>query len=311
MIDAFVVFTSVTPFLLLTMNEIYQLAPAESVMLEQQGCLFKASVVRKTGPKRTGRAKRGKVCGFSEGSRRRMLEFMSRFDENRVVMMTLTYGQAFPSCDEAKRHLFLFLKRLRRLAPKASAVWRMEFQERGAPHFHLVLFSMGRPGQWVVNKKKVQSVWGDVITTKYWDHSGVITREPFTRIESLRSIKQVIGYVSKYMAKVSTSGYVPLLNPVDTGVDSPLRSETTPREPAWTGRVWGTWGRALMPFASTVIVNVIYGKWFERVFNCLKFTDRYSKRETGSFKVFSADPGYWMRKSFEFIPDTTQLTYAS
>jgi hypothetical protein len=59
----------------------------------------------------------------------------------KAFSVTLTYPRSWPR-DPAtwKKDLDTFGKRLRRRYPTLSAVWRMEFQGRGAPHFHLILF---------------------------------------------------------------------------------------------------------------------------------------------------------------------------
>jgi hypothetical protein len=51
---------------------------------------------------------------------------------------TLTYPNSFPSDGRVcKKHLNLLLTHLRADDPGIKYVWFMEFQARGAPHFHL------------------------------------------------------------------------------------------------------------------------------------------------------------------------------
>jgi hypothetical protein len=51
----------------------------------------------------------------------------------------LTYPLAFPSPQVAKGHFDQFTKRLRRRWGMVGGVWKMEPQERGAPHFHCLI----------------------------------------------------------------------------------------------------------------------------------------------------------------------------
>jgi len=58
-----------------------------------------------------------------------------------LVMVTLTYPDNFETDDKAvKRHLELLRKRMERaFGKKPRGIWALEFQERGAPHFHLFI----------------------------------------------------------------------------------------------------------------------------------------------------------------------------
>ena len=134
--------------------------------------------------------RRSSVNGFSSAARRRLLVMFSKMDwqpGTLAVFMTLTYPAEFPSPREAKKHLRALMERYRRAFPESSAIWRLEFQARGAPHFHLVWF--GLP---FIPKETVQKLWGEVIAYA----------KPFTRVEAIRSRRKLISYVGKYVAKV-------------------------------------------------------------------------------------------------------------
>lgn len=91
---------------------------------------------------------------WSERSRARMIRCLASVDWSpvfflkgtRPAMLTLTYPgdwlTAAPDADTAKAHLRAFHERLRRLyqrleLPDPPAIWKLEFQRRGAPHFHI------------------------------------------------------------------------------------------------------------------------------------------------------------------------------
>lgn len=117
------------------------------------------------------------------------------FKKGKFVFITLTYGAQYPAPHEAKQHLRAFLKRLSRLSAQKGRnggfIWRLEFQDRGAPHFHIICTSLP-----FVPKTQIQSMWAEITGAE----------QPFTRIEMIRSKRGVMYYVSKYLAKTVQSG---------------------------------------------------------------------------------------------------------
>ena len=76
---------------------------------------------------------------FSKKSRQRLAFVASNTDVTFRTMVTLTYPSEYPSDGkEVKRHLDTFLKGLRRGAIPISYLWFLEFQKRGAPHYHIL-----------------------------------------------------------------------------------------------------------------------------------------------------------------------------
>jgi hypothetical protein len=60
--------------------------------------------------------------------------------EGEYALVTLTYPGVFPADPEAwRRHLDAFRHRWERRWGPAEGAWVLEFQRRGAPHWHLVL----------------------------------------------------------------------------------------------------------------------------------------------------------------------------
>lgn len=95
------------------------------------------------GPTKTGPAsKRGRVRSWSRKSRYRLMERVSAalFQAARYGLVSLTYPKAYEGDPLVfKAHLKAFRKRWERRWGAAQAVWVMEFQRRGAVHFHLVI----------------------------------------------------------------------------------------------------------------------------------------------------------------------------
>lgn len=150
---------------------------------------------------------RGAIKGFSHGSRRR-LEFMIRNTSDLWEgFVTLTYPADFPTNGrEVKRHLNAFCSWLRR--EKVSYIWILEFQQRGAPHFHFLVRG------WL-DKTKVAHRWADIVGS--WDRERHV--KAGTRIEGVKNPDQVGAYMAAYMSK--------------------LEQKVVPKEFVSVGRFWG------------------------------------------------------------------------
>lgn len=158
-------------------------------LIEAQGSLLVVQVINSHKRPNFAISRRGKIRRFSPNSRRRLLRFMARLKmaKVRATFMTLTY-RGYPSNAEAKAHLKAFLQHIRRNYPSASVVWRLEFQERGAIHYHFLAFNLPY-WKW----QEVLQVW------KRCSHQNKARID----IRLVHSRKGVMHYVSKYIAKVA------------------------------------------------------------------------------------------------------------
>jgi hypothetical protein len=153
---------------------------------------------------------------------------IARTDAQRAIFLTLTYPESYPDPKQAKNDLRAFMERIRRRWPESSGIWRLEFQKRGAPHFHVVLFGIRwLPFRWA------KAWWADIIA----EHVGETL--PFVRVESIRSRRRLMNYVSKYVAKA----------------DDPERSDAFFNNGAYlhagsVGRWWGVFNRHYLPMAA-------------------------------------------------------------
>lgn len=170
---------------------------------------------------RVGGGPRGEIRAFSRASRRRLMVLLNSIDRSRVaapVFVTLTYPRVWPVCHEdRKRHLDAFRKRLEREFGRFPCIWRLEFQERGAPHYHLLLFLEAPLFRL---RRFISLAWYEVCGRLSPSHL-----RAGTRVERSRSWRGVNAYASKYVAKLET------LSP---DVPSP-------------GRFWGVWRREMLP----------------------------------------------------------------
>jgi len=187
---------------------------------------------------------RGKVREFSSRSRRRLAEVAHDLGELYAPewMCTLTMPGEWQSvCPDGrafKRHVMAWRRRLDRWLRRRglegwSALWFLEFQERGAPHLHVILWGPGLSelgarafAEWV------SSSWASVV-----GHRDPVEREKHlragTRVEVMR--RPHFGYAVKYARK--------------------LHQKRVPEGFRDVGRFWGLW-RAAAPKPVT---------WTERI----------------------------------------------
>ena len=87
------------------------------------------------------------IAKFSMKSRKRFYEFLQsiywdKYDQNRIFEITLTYHVKFPlDGKEVKKHIHSLRKNIMDKYPDTILIWKLEFQRRGAPHFHLIMIA--------------------------------------------------------------------------------------------------------------------------------------------------------------------------
>lgn len=184
------------------------------------------------------RGKRSVITDFSKGSRGRLFDLFNKFEvKHAATFVTLTYPDCSRTAGEAKRNLRTFFKRIERMYPKHKicGVWRMEFQERSAIHFHIVFFKLP-----FIPKERIQETWGDITASD----------RPFTRIERIFSHKKIINYVAKYVGKVNPLGE-------DSGFNSPTYLSAYQKYHGQKiGRVWGYLNKSDLPFAEETVLEL-------------------------------------------------------
>lgn len=220
-------------------------------------------------------AKRGFVERFTEQSRFRMLKMLARIEAPRsdgyrfkVSFVTLTTRAIFHP-REFKDFMVRWFKRVGRKYPHVAIVWRLEYQKRGAPHVHLILYN----APWI-DKEWVQETWGEIVGQG----------RPFTRIERIKSYKHLMSYASKYCGKVQEGGFNSVTYSTASHADKKLLG-------VGAGRVWGVHNRARLPFADEV-TDVIPNDgafWLIRRY-CQRFYPWLDHDSDCGFTVFVDDP---------------------
>jgi hypothetical protein len=130
--------------------------------------------------------KRRKITEFSDKSRNRLLFAAFNASVDWFAFLALTYPAEFPTNGlVVRRHRNQFLIYLRRQHPGIHYLWALEFQERGAPHLHLLV------DQYVA-KEWLSDIWFAIVDSGDEKHlrSG-------TRIESVRGREHGASYLAK------------------------------------------------------------------------------------------------------------------
>lgn len=218
---------------------------------------------------------RGNVEEFTKQSRLRLLRKLARISppevdgfRHRCTFITLTARKFFHP-RQFKDFMRAFFKRLGRKAPRLACVWRLDYQKRGAPHCHLIVYNCP-----FIDKEHIQEIWGDIIGQE----------KPFTRIESIRSYKHLVNYAARYAAKVSNGGF----NIVTYQAVGENVAEYVRKSP---GRVWGVFNDICLPYAEITSVKVpLDGSWWMLRRYCLKFYPWVWENSEGGFTVFTDDP---------------------
>jgi hypothetical protein len=219
------------------------------------------------------RSKRGCVSNFSGRSRKRMMETVAGLLTTALpLFVTLTYPDEWPSeWNDWKFHLATFWKRVRRKWPNASAIWKLEPQERGAPHFHLLIWGVEfMPHEWLAQ------AWFECCGINDAAHL-----RAGTRVERAKSVNGVQAYMSKnYMGKLVT---------LPEGWDN-------------VGRWWGIMGRKHLPCARRVRFTITKAQAFRlrrlvrRYLKSRGIRTRFAdRRQLGRVTLFTQQMLDWVR----------------
>jgi hypothetical protein len=196
------------------------------------GGLVRVATIGAAPARARSESRRGRVAGYSRRSRRRLMDLTASIHRERAgrpLFVTLTYPRQWdPDPEVWKQDLESFGKRLLRRYPRASFIWRLEFQRRGAPHFHLLMFG----ADWVPARWLGRS-WAEIVGkgTADPDHlrAGV-------EVKRVRSWRGVASYASKGMAH-------------ELGKQDQALSEAQ-----LVGRWWGVVNRSALPVEIVTLV---------------------------------------------------------
>ena len=209
-----------------------------------QGALVVACRHRPRSAPPPGGGKRGKVVEFSDRSRKRLTRLLHRLSPAWGVFITLTVADASVPPHQAKRRLWLLIRWLRNKLGFEAVVWKQEFQQRGAVHFHLLAFSWRRRPPWV-ERGELANRWGlGYVWVEFFDKG------------------RVLSYVAKYVRKPAA----PPGGGDPTGGDPPGGAPAQPvdlthadiseqQDCEHPGRYWGIVGRQDLVWAKVALLE--------------------------------------------------------
>lgn len=232
--------------------------------------VFKTTKGRKC--EQVGGGARGAISGFSRGSRYRLLQKIGRIKRAAALPMfvTLTYPDKFPTVEEAKRDLKIFMQRMKRKFPEHGSIWKLEPQQRGAPHYHLLVWGVewGQLFNWVLENWYEIAGQGDFRHFQF--HAGVL-HGSVPCVSEVRSWRGVWSYASKYLGKT--------FDVAEWGNK-------------WTGRFWGVVNSGNIPFGDEVVIDTDYAQ----VVELMRYQRRFSglKRCHGNSLTIFCDADQWV-----------------
>jgi hypothetical protein len=218
--------------------------------------------------------KRGNVMSFTSKSRNRLMRTLAQVERNNLPsFVTLTYPAVYSEVPKVwKRHLDNFIKRLVRKFLGVAGVWKLEPQQRGAPHFHMLIWGI----DWIDLAKFVPQAWYEVVGSGdeghlAW-HLGLLGNKHC--VQQVESQRGVFWYASKYMSKEVV------------GFEN-------------VGRWWGVFKRENLPLGEVVNIEVTEEKAIEFIRYMRRYMKRKdkkkSKRDYRSLTVI-CNPDFWLNK---------------
>lgn len=142
-------------------------------------------------PVRGRRGNKKNITELSRKSLQNLVFLVQNTDVEFEGMITLTYPSEYPqSGEEIKRHLNRFLSWIRS-GYCMRYVWFLEFQKRGAPHFHILT-----EGDMSPHKTAVSEAWYRAVGSNDIKHL-----RAGTRTEKIRQSGGARNYAAKYGAK--------------------------------------------------------------------------------------------------------------
>jgi hypothetical protein len=217
---------------------------------------------------------RGQITGFSDASRRRLLRVIAgvRRDAQLPLFITLTYPEIFPEPSTSKRHLKTFFKRLFRAFPDCGLIWKLEPQDRGAPHYHILAW--GPELADMLNF--VPFAWHEIAGGEdpkhlRW-HMGLLGNGNVPCVSEVQSFRGVWSYASKYLGKTF---------------------EVAGWSKKWTGRYWGVLQKERIPFGELIQTEVTY----KQAVNVQRYQRRFANLKRANRSVVTyCDASQWVQK---------------
>ncbi|MDC7241168.1 MAG: hypothetical protein PQJ50_12505 [Spirochaetales bacterium] len=246
--------------------------------------------------KKHGGGNRGNVTDYSWKSRKRFYERLLCIDWNEIpeaniCFATLTYPDQYPKDGiEIKRELDVLSKRMMRFGKThygdLSFVWKLEFQKRGAPHYHFIIVTE-RPIILHDFRSWLSEAWADIV--KKWMESENIEPE-LIESEHQKHLKAGTEADPVKKNKVGMISYLALYVGGKTKKKAKEYQHHLPEEYSNVGRWWGIYGKSLKK-KTTKITSLTEQEYYSMIFEFQEYWERNQLpsyiRNTGKIVKYS------------------------
>jgi len=226
-----------------------------------------------------GGGERGRITGFSHQSRLRLLRVIGnvRRDAELPLFVVLTYPNEFPTARASKKHIKAFWERFKREFPGHGSIWKLEPQERGAPHYHILTWGCDLKAMqaWIPGAWYAIAGGGDGRHLAW--HKGLCGNGNKHCVQQVRSWRGVWAYAAKYLGK-------------------------TFKVEGWesAGRYWGVINPGNIPFGEIRIQELARPEAVQVQRYQRRFTRLRTRSRNRSMTIF-CDADQWVEK-LELIP---------
>ena len=175
---------------------------------------------------------RGKITTWSKKSQHRFKLSLAKLRQDKLsdgLEITLTYPKVFPNANDHetyKRHLLCFNLWLRRR--NMAGAWKLEFQSRGAPHFHILALPKTKLKGLSKFRKELAEYWYKLVDSKDEKHL-----KAGTSCGPIESSEGIISYMAQYLGK---------------------EDQILPDN--FTGRYWGYFSKPDLPWTEETSISV-------------------------------------------------------
>ena len=232
---------------------------------------------------------RTKISRFSSRSARTLADFLARCKYGKgVIFMTLTHtSRESRSPIQAKDAIDRFGKNITYRYPSFSALWRLERQKNGEPHFHLIVWGL----------EGIDLTEFFRYAKKSWKKAMQLESTPMIDIKPISGSVGACLYLCGHSVKVN---------------------QTWPGEEI--GRYWGKINAKAIPMFDLVEAEIdedfLRRLWLKKETRRIKWLEaRYKRKyeirpwETGDLKLFRRSPyAIWVRYSKRFLKKTVDRT---
>jgi hypothetical protein len=256
---------------------------------ESQGHAFRFSWEKiPQGERLYKQEKRQAISRFSNASKKRLADLLAGLAEQEIHFLTLTYPPECVSKDPAiwKDDLEKFYKRMDRLYPEISFIWRLEKQQNGNPHYHILVFNVP-----IANEVRMTQVMSLVT---FLGHAS----DAWQEISNNRTLPHFQPLENKIGAYLYVCGHAGKANQVWEGVK--------------VGRYWGIKGKATLQQApisgglpSVQVLRLLRKYWKSQETSRLAWLR--SRGRKGKRRKFTASGKYFFRIPVQIILEKSRI----